>query len=235
MPDLYIKDIPEDIFKKLEEIVKATGRPKKDIIIEALIIRLTGSQYTPGGELVEISEPKLTILRFPAKCARCGGVINASEEAFLAKAKYKDGERWVAWHFSCLMTDKQLSRLYVEIRKYKRIRDQLKKEVDELADFVNEAEARKKILDAVSQIQHQINNQIVLSIEKTLSMLREYMTSVENSIDLKKISEDLSKLNEKIQQISDALDELKQNISLVAPKPRRKVHVYEQETSDRLL
>ncbi|MCL7388708.1 MAG: hypothetical protein LZ173_02060 [Thaumarchaeota archaeon] len=235
MPDLYIKDIPDDVYRKLEEVAKATGRTKKDIIIEALIIRLTGSQYSPSGELVEISEPKLTILRFPAKCARCGGVINASEEAFLAKAKYKDGERWIAWHFSCLMTDKQLSRLYVEIRKYKRIRDQLKKEADELADLVNEAEARKKILDAVSQIRHQINDQLILNIEKTLSMLREYMTTVESNIDLKKIAEELSKIDEKIQQIVQDFDELKQNILLVAPKPRRKVRVYEQEASDRLL
>jgi DNA repair exonuclease SbcCD ATPase subunit len=228
MPDLYIKDVPDDVYKKLEEIAKATGRPKKDIIIEALIIRLTGSQYSPSGELVEISEPKLTILRFPAKCARCGGVINASEEAFLAKAKYKDGERWVAWHFSCLMTDKQLSRLYVEIRKYKKIRDQLKKEADELADLVNDAEARKKILDAVSQIQHQINDQLVLSIEKTLSMLREYMASVEANTDLKKIAEELSKIDEKIQQIEQDLDELKQNVMLITPaKSRRKVQAYE--------
>jgi len=236
MPDLYIKDIPDDVYKKLEETAKATGRTKKDIIIEALILRLAGSQYTPSGELVEISEPKLTILKFPAKCARCGGVINASEEAFLAKVKYKDGERWVAWHFSCLMTDKHLTRLYLEIRKYKRIRDQLKKEVDELADLVNDAEARKKILDVISQIQHQINDQLILNIEKTLSMLREYMTSVEaNNTDLKKIAEELLKIDEKIQQIVQDFDDLKQNILLVAPKPRRKVRVYEQEASDRLL
>jgi len=231
MPDLYIKDIPEDIFKKLEEVAKATGRTKKDIVIEALILRLTGSQYAPSGELVEITEPKLTILKFPAKCARCGAVINAGEEAFLAKAKYKDGERWVAWHFSCLMTDKQLTRLYVEIRKYKRIRDQLKKEVDELADLVNEAEARKKILDAVSQIQHQINDQLVLSIEKTLSMLREYMTSVEaNNTDLKKIAEELSKIDEKIQQIMQDLDELKQNVMLITPAKSRRKQVMQVET-----
>jgi hypothetical protein len=183
--DLFIKDVPDDIYAKLEEFSKQTGRSKKDIVIEALIMRLTGMQYAPQGELVEITEPRLTILKFEAKCARCNQKISAGEEAFLAKAKYKDGERWVAWHFSCLMTDKQLTKLYIEIRKLKRIRDQLKKEVEELADLVIDAEARKKILDFLIEISQ--------DVKRATLLIEEYMSVVERSKDLQTVQEMLQK------------------------------------------
>jgi Ribbon-helix-helix protein, copG family. len=183
--DLFIKDVPDDIYNKLEEVAKQTGRSKKDIVIEALILRLSGMQYSPSGDLVEITEPRLTILKFPAKCARCGQRINEGEEAFLAKAKYQDAEKWVAWHFSCLMTDKQLTKLYIEIRKLKRIRDQLKKEVEELADLVIDAEARKKILDFLIEISQ--------DVKRATLLIEEYMSVVERSKDLQTVQEMLQK------------------------------------------
>jgi hypothetical protein len=196
--DLFIKDIPDDIAQKLEEVVKRTNRSKRDIVIEALIMRLTGMQYTPQGELEEITEPKLTILKFPAKCARCGELLKPNDEAFLAKAKYKDGERWVAWHFSCLMTDKQLTRLYLEIRKLKRIRDQLKKEVEELADVVIDVEARKKILGFLIEIGQ--------DVKRATSMIEEYMSVVEKSKDLKVVEEMLQKIYEKLEQLGKQIE-----------------------------
>jgi len=200
MPDLFIKDIPGDIYSKLEELSKQTGRSKKDIVIEALLIRLAGMQYTVSGELVEIAEPKLTILKFEAKCARCNQKIAAGEEAFLAKARYKDGERWVAWHFSCLMTDKQLARLYLETRKLKRIRDQLKKEVDELADAVLSYEARKSLVDRILKL--------VEETENTLKMLRDYMVSVERTQEIQTIAESLSALHKELESFGKQFAEV---------------------------
>jgi hypothetical protein len=198
--DLFIKDVPDDIYNKLEEVSRQTGRSKKDIVIEALVLRLTGMQHSVSGELVEITEPKLTILKFEAKCARCNQKISAGEEAFLAKAKYKDGERWIAWHFSCLMTDKQLTRLYLEVRKLKRIRDQLKKEVEELADTVLNYEARKSLIDKVFKL--------VQETSETLSMLREYMVSVERTQDIQSILESLRDLNKELESFGKQLAEV---------------------------
>jgi len=224
MPSLYIKNIPEDLYQKLEEMAKATGRSKQDIIIEALQLRIYGQQVNPDSEMVEYTEPKLRPLYFPTKCAKCGKTIPAGEEAWLAKVKYKDGsERWIAWHFSCLMTDKQLAKIYLEIRKLRKIRDTLKKEADELADLIIEAQARKKVLDIALEIQ-KVSQELEKKVFEISDRIREWLFTVDaKNEDLKAIREELYKINEEYQ---NRLDELKRKLEDVAaafvqPKVKR--------------
>jgi len=225
MPSLFIKNIPEDLYKKLEEMANATGRSKQDIIIEALQLRIYGQQVNTDSEMAEYSEPKLTILKFPARCVRCGNPLSAGEEAWLAKVKYKDGtERWVAWHFSCLMTDKQLAKIYLEIRKLKRVRDVLRKEVEELADTAIEAEARKKVMDVVTEVEKVLQN-----TEKRLYEITDIsrLVSRAKDEDLAKIVEEMRKsgegiLNELV-ELRKKLDEVVTNLIKPKVKVRKRV------------
>lgn len=232
MPKQYRLELPDDLYAKVKEMAESTGRSIKDIIIEALQLRIFGQQAKPDSEMVEYTEPKLTILKFPTRCARCGKPINAGEEAWLAKVKYKDGsERWVAWHFSCLMTDKQLAKIYLEIRKLRRIRDVLKREADELADLINEAEARKKVLDVALEIS-KVSQEFEKKVFEVADRIREWLFTVNaKNEDLKALREELLKINEEYQA---KFDDLRKRLDEVAaafikPKVRRaKKKTYEE-------
>jgi len=233
MPSLFIKNIPEDLYKKLEEMASNTGRSKQDIIIEALQLRIYGQQINTDSEMVEYSEPRLVILKFPTKCVRCGNPLVAGDEAWLSKVKYKDGtEKWVAWHFSCLMTDKQLAKIYIEIRKLKKVRDVLKREVNDLSDVIIEAEARKKVLDVVGEIEKRSQN-IEKRFYEVTEILKQWFTITgTKSADLVKIHDEIRKSRE---DLLNELSELRKKLDEVAsafitkPKTVKKKEVWKYE------
>jgi len=222
MPSLFLKDIPEDLYRKLEEMATSTGRSKQDIVIEALQLRILGQQVNTDSEMTEYSEPRLTILKFPTKCVRCSNTLTAGEEAWLSKVKYKDGsERWVAWHFSCLMTDKQLAKIYLEVRKLKKVRDVLKKEVNELSDAVIEAEAKKKVIDVLNDIEKRSQN-IEKRFYEVAEMLERTLMFGAKGEELTKLCEEIRRTREEaLNELSEARKRLDEILAgIVKPKVR---------------
>lgn len=226
MPSLFIKNVPEDLYKKLEEMANASGRTKADIVIEALQLRIFGQQVKPDSEMVEYTEPKFKEIQFPTKCARCGKIIEAGEYGYLSKAKYKDGtERWLAWHAKCFITNKQLAKLDLEIWKRKQILKGYEELLKEYRETVSEAEARRKVLDIAKEVDSR-SQRIEQEFIETSRDIRDFLMSV-NAGEFRELAEKLleehRKLHEEIQEgLNDLRRRLEEVAATMAMKPIKK-------------
>jgi len=148
-----IFSIPENYFDKAVEIARRNNVSVHQLAKQLLIAYLQGSQH-------EAIPVKIEPIRFKAKkqltCATCKQKIEPGEYAYYVKYRYEDGsEKYEIHHAFCweYASDEALARAFTEKRKWQRIINALKKEAYALADAINEARAREKILAVVNEIQ----------------------------------------------------------------------------------
>ena len=219
MGNLYIKGFPDDLLHTLDELSSRTGKSKKEIVVEALNLYIAGKSavaQNPGDlDIEEITEPKLTVLRYDARCARCGRRVKAGEEAYIAKVKYADGTtKWLVWHVDCFIEDKALARLYVKRRQLEKVIKALKKRADELADVVAEAEARKKIYDIAKEIDSHAE-EILGLLGDARSLVKQYF---DNPEEINKLSEKINEVYEELKRLAERLEEIAAAMSIKVEK-----------------
>ena len=215
---MYIKGFPDDLLSTLDELSARTGKSKKEIVVEALNLYIAGkntAQDPSDPEIEEITEPRLIVLRYAAKCAKCGKRINAGEHAYVAKVKYADGRtKWIVYHPECFIADEKLAKLYVRRRELERVIKALKKEADRLADMVSEAEARKRIYDLAKEIDEKA--------EELLSLLGDANTMVKRYFDNPKEFEELANIAkrnyEELKRLAERLEEIAAAMSIKVEK-----------------
>ena len=232
MPSKEIKvRVPEEVYAKLRELADKQGRSAADIVREVIVRFLSGEQ-------VDEVPVKVKAIKMRAKrdgvCAFCGQKIGKGEWMYWVIKELDDGRTVKeAWHLDCWenASDTALARKYLELRKLQRIIRTLKKQADQLADVINDAEARKKLFDIAERVE-----KLAEKIERELEGLRADIETAkfsENNTEkyVKKAFEDM---NEKLQTVLDELHSLRQRLEeavaalsiKIKPARRRRKEVF---------
>jgi len=205
--------LPDDVYEKFKQIAEKRGSSVAEILREIAVRYISGEQ-------VDDVPVKVTPIKFRVKkdgiCAYCGQPIKAGEWAYWVIKEFEDGRKVKElWHIDCweYASDAALAKKYVEIRKLNRVVKALKRQADELADALIEAEARKKVIDIALEIQ-KVSQEIEKKVYEISDRIREWLFTVDaKNEDLKTIKEELLKFNESVQ---NQLDELKRKLDEVA-------------------
>lgn len=228
--------VTDDVYEKIKEQASRLNTSISEYIRE-LVTRIVMGEQPLDDIPVEIKVVKTIYGKKkdyvrPRPCAFCGVEINKGEHVAWVIKKMADGrEVYELWHIDCweFSSDKALAKKYVEIRKLNRIIKQLKKQADELADVIIDAEARKKVLDVAKNIE-EIAQRIEQEFMKVSRDLRDFLYEVdlgEMSGKLKEIDEKYRKIHEEIQDKLEAarkrLDEIAATIAIKPlKKPKKK-------------
>jgi len=230
MGNLFIKNFPDDLLAQLEEIASRANKSKKEVVIEALQLYIAGksaaSQDPSDPEIEEITEPRLVILRYAAKCVKCGRRVEAGSEAYIAKVKYADGRtRWLVYHPECFIADSQLAKLYVKRRQLQRLINALKKEADRLADAISEAETRKRIIDIAQEVESKAN-QLMELLDGLEPIVKEYVFEKDKREEalkrLTELKEHVRRVEDDLKRLAERLEEIAAAMSISVPRRRKR-------------
>jgi len=221
--------IDDNSYRKAEEIASKHGKSVHELAKQLLKAYLEG--YKDEGIPVKV-EPRRFRAKKELKCATCGEAIKPGEWAYYVQYEYEDGKRsYEIHHASCweYASDEALARVFKEKRKLQRIIRALRKEANELADAIEEARAREKILSIALEAQERIRKMTEEFYGKMKQVMDFIMYSGINAKETKEALRTLEEMHKKfyseIQEISQKLEEASVAITLkikkVSKEPKR--------------
>ena len=215
--------ISEDLYRKVEELAQRTGKSIKEVVEDALA-KYFGlvEGLESDSDIKDVKVVKNWKLRYNATCSYCKKEMKAGEEAVREVVELEDGRKINNfYHPECYVysTDSALAKTYVKKRMMERLIRALKKEADRLADAINEAEVRKKVLDIANELQR-AREDLRREIAKVDSLVDRYITNPE---DREEVKRELRKLNEKVDEYAKRIEELASKLEEVAIAMRIKL------------
>jgi len=221
--------VDDDVYSKAEKIANKHGKSVHELAKQLLKAYLEGSREE--GIPIKV-EPKRFRAKKELKCATCGEKIAPGEWAYYVQYEYEDGKRsYEIHHASCweYASDEALAKVFKEKRKLQRIIRALRKEANELADAIEEARAREKLMGVALEIEERVRKRIEEYYGKMKQVMDFILYSGVNSEETKKALDELSRMHEQfkaeIQELTDRLEEVSGAISIkiekASKKPRR--------------
>lgn len=208
--------ISEDLYRRAEELAQRTGKSLKEVVEDALakyfgLVEGLGSD----SDIKNVKVVKSWRLRYNATCAYCKRELRASEEVVREIVELEDGRKINNfYHPECYVysTDSTMARLYVKKRQMEKLIKALKKQADELADVIEEAETRKRLMDIAEDLQR-IAGEKDRVLAEARKLVEDYIVKPEERA---KILESLSKLEEKLEQLREVLEERGRQLEEIA-------------------
>jgi hypothetical protein len=215
--------IPEDIYEDLNKFRQDHNMTWRDFFIASAkaYIRIYGVEKTIP---IKDIEESIYIGDDVAHCARCGREIKKGYTVYVIRN----------WGILCkhcateLKVESGLARLDREKLRLQKEIQVLRREKRKLQEALNEAEARKKILDIAAEIE-KISKEMEKKHVQVLEMMRRWFTMVgSKNEDLVKIQDMLERNHEEIQEwISETRNKLEEiaatmGLSLTVSRKRKK-------------
>lgn len=177
--------LPENLLNAIEKACQERGVTKTQLIAEALHQYLRG-----GGE--KAPGLRLIALRYPARCVKCGKELTVGDLAYWSTGTVICLDCYAKQTAGVLPEVKKLYSLYKEIRRLKVLREEARKDLDELMARVEKLDIDVKLAELVTKI------------EEVISQVYDYMTRVESNVNLEEVKQRLIEIAEKLEELRAA-------------------------------
>jgi len=218
--------LSDEDFSRANEIAVKHNKSVHELAKDLLVAYLKGARDL---QIPEKVIPKRFRARKELKCSSCREKIKPGEWAYYVEYEYSDGSRsYEIHHASCweYASDEALARVFKEKRKLQRIIRALRKEANELADVIEEARAREKIMSIALEIQEHVRKYLDQLSATTKQILDYHVFTGHKLEETKVFLEDLRKtvieFTSKANELSRKLEEASIAITLKLKKVSKK-------------